>query len=75
MKADDSRDKRISPAKILGIIILVIGLLVAVWQTFSVSNEVSFGEQSSLLGDLCWIAVGMAIELFGIGLIIVGKGK
>jgi hypothetical protein len=71
MKADDWRDKRISSARILGIIILVIGLLVAFWQTFNISNQVYFGEQPRLLGDLCWIAVGMAIELFGIGLIIV----
>jgi uncharacterized membrane protein len=75
IKAKDSKDKRISPIRILGITVLVIGLLVAVWQALDISNEVYFGDQSSLLGDLCWIAVGMAIEFFGIGLIIVGNTK
>lgn len=36
MKADDNRDKRMSPARILGIIIIVLGLLVAVWHTFNI---------------------------------------
>jgi hypothetical protein len=75
MQADDSKNKRISPAKIMGIIILVIGLLVAVLQSVSINNRVFWNDQSDLLGILCWTAVGMAIELFGIGLIMADNRK
>jgi hypothetical protein len=75
MKADDSKGERVSPASFLGIIILVIGLLVAVGQFFSIGNEVNDLNQTGLLASLCYIAVGMAIEFFGIGLIIVGNRK
>jgi hypothetical protein len=61
--------------QILGVIILVFGLLVAVIQTSFISNQVTFIDQAPLLGDLCWIAAGMAIELLGIGLIILGKRR
>ncbi len=59
--------------RILSVIILVIGLLVPVWQTFKINNDAHFGVQADLLADLCWIAVGMAIEFFGVGLIILGE--
>lgn len=75
MKAYDSKGERVSPARFLGIIILVIGLLVAVGQFFSIGDEVNTNDQIGLLGSLCYIAVGMAIEFFGIGLIIVGNRK
>ena len=61
--------------QILGIIILGFGLLLAVTQTSFIGNQAFFGDQSELLGDLCWIVVGMTVELFGIGLIILGRGK
>lgn len=70
----DARSREIARAlRISGIIILVIGLLVAVGQTFNIISE--FYYETELLGSLCWIAVGMAIEFFGIGLIIVSKEK
>ena len=75
MKADDNRDETARALRNLAIIILVIGLVVAIGQTLWISKEVSFNQQSDLLGNLCWIAVGMAIELFGIGLIIIGNRK
>ncbi len=61
--------------KIFGIIVLVIGLLVAVGQFFSIGDEVNNENQTRLLASLCYIAVGMAIEFFGIGLIIVDNRK
>ena len=67
--------KRRLPQGFFSIIILVYGLLVAVWQTLLISHQVYFNEQSDFLADLCWIAVGMTIELFGISLIIFGNGK
>jgi hypothetical protein len=72
MKADDSKGERVSPTR-LGIIILVIGLLVAVGQFFSIGDEVNNVSQTGLLASLCYIAIGMAFEFFGIGLIIVGN--
>jgi len=69
MKADKSRDE-----SIWGIIVLGVGMLVAVWQTLSIGDRLYFDDQSGLLGILCWIAVGIAIELFGIGLIILAVG-
>jgi hypothetical protein len=79
MKTDDSEDGWISLARIgalaLGIIVLVIGVLVAFLQIGNISNAAYYGEQTSLLGDLCWVSVGMAVELFGIGLIIFGNRK
>ena len=75
MKADDNRDETARALRNLAIIILVIGLVVAIGQTLWISKEVSFNQQSDLLGNLCWIGVGMAIEFFGIGLIIVGNRK
>ena len=41
-----------------------------VWQTFSINNDAHFGVKADLLADVGWIAVGMAIEFFGVGLII-----
>jgi len=75
MKADDNRDERARALRILGIIVLVIGLLVAVGQTFGISDGIYWANQAGLLGNLCWIAIGMALEIFGIGLIIVGNRK
>jgi uncharacterized Tic20 family protein len=80
MNVDDSKSETSANGfgtiiQILGIIILGFGLLLAVTQTSFISNQAYFGDQSDLFGDLCWIAAGMAIELFGIGLIILGKRK
>jgi len=75
MKDDSWKDEGFSPAGILGIVLLVIGLLIAVGQFFFIGNEINNLDQVGLLACLCYIAVGMAIEFFGIGLIIVGNRK
>jgi hypothetical protein len=69
-KADDNRDEIARTLRIFGVIILVIGLLVPVWQTLSINNDAHFSVKADLLADVGWIAVGMAIEFFGVGLII-----
>ena len=58
-----------------GIILLLVGLLIAVGQFFFIGNEVNNLDQVGLLASLCYIAVGMAIEFCGIGLIILGNRK
>ena len=74
-KANGKRNDTALGLRILGIIILVIGLLLPVWQTFKINNDAHFGVSTDLLADLCWIAVGMAIEFFGVGLIILADRK
>ena len=76
MNADDSRRGRAASAIItVGIVIVIIGLFIAVAQTYNIGTEVTFGEQADLLGKLCWILAGMAIELFGVGIIFTGSKK
>jgi hypothetical protein len=75
MKADDSRDEIARKLRILGLIILVIGLLVAVGQILNIEYDINGGYLDNLIGPLSWVAVGMAIEFFGIGLIIFGNRK
>jgi len=75
MNAAGNRNETAHALRNLAIIILVIGLVVVIGQTLWISKEVSFNEQSDLLGSLCYIAVGMAIEFFGIGLIIFSNRK
>ena len=70
-KAGGNREEIARALRILGVIILVIGLLVPLWQ----ARALYLGEQSDLLGDLCWIVVGMAIEFFGVGLIILSDKR
>jgi hypothetical protein len=74
-KANDNGSETARALRILGVIILIIGLLVPVWQTFKINNDARFGVSTDLLADLCWIAVGMAIEFFGVGLIILADRK
>jgi hypothetical protein len=75
MKAGYNRDKIALALRILGIIILVIGLFVAVGQVLSIGNGANSNNQIELLSSLGYIAVGMAIEFLGIGLIIFGNRK
>ena len=70
MNADNNGDKTARALTILGVIIFIIGLLVPVWQTIKITNDAHFVVQANVLVDLGWIAVGMAIEFFGVGLII-----
>ena len=81
MNVDNSGNETLSSTmgfgtvQILGIVFLIVGLLIAVAQTRSIVYNQSAYDQTALLGDLCWIAVGIAIELLGIGLIALGKRK
>ena len=75
MKDEGWKDEGFSPVCILGIVLLVIGLLIAVGQFLFIGNEVNNLDQVELLASLCYIAMGMAVEFFGIGLIIHGSRK
>jgi hypothetical protein len=73
MNADESRDKRISQLTILGIIFLVVGLLIAVLDLFNVNYDYMAGNEMGIVKDLAYIGLAVAIEFFGVGLIILGK--
>jgi hypothetical protein len=73
MNGDESRYKRVSPLTILGIIFLVIGLLIAVFYIYNVNYDYVAGNEMGIVNDLAYIGLAMAIELFGTGLIILGK--
>jgi hypothetical protein len=73
MNADESRGKRISRLTILGIIFLVIGLLIAVLYIYNINYDYGAGNEMGMVNDLAYIGLAIAIELFGIGLIILDK--
>jgi len=75
MKADDSRDRTAHTLRILGLIILVIGLLTVVWQIPNIMYDINGEYLNDLIEPLSWIVIGIAIEFFGIGLIIFGNRK
>lgn len=73
MKTDDSGDKSPTKLTIVGIIVLILGLLIAIAMLRSISYDYSVYDQYGLLSDLSYLVIAVVIELFGIGLIIVGK--
>ena len=75
MKANDSIDRGAHTLRILGLIILVIGLLTVVWQIPNIMHDINGDYLNDLIEPLCWIVIGIAIEFFGIGLIIFGNRK
>ena len=75
MKADEGIDETARTLRILGLVILFIGLSVAVVQAPTIWYDIHGNYLDNLIGPLSWVAVGMAIELFGMGLIIFGNRK
>jgi hypothetical protein len=73
MKTDDNRDKELTQLTIVGIIILIIGLLIALVMLRSISYDYNSVDQYGLLRDLSYVVFAGVIELFGIGLIIVSR--
>ncbi|MDH5787479.1 MAG: hypothetical protein OEZ40_04215 [Candidatus Bathyarchaeota archaeon] len=56
----------------IGIVFLVFGLFIALNYAFRMNIDQDWGA-SQLLYDLGFIALGVAFELFGLGLIMLGK--
>ena len=73
MKIDDNGVKRPTKLKIVGIIVLVLGLLIAIGVLPSILQDYFYDNQYGLLRDLSYVLFAGVIELFGIGLIIVDK--
>jgi len=56
----------------LGVAFLVWGLFIVVRYAFQMNSDRDWGE-SRLLYDLGFIIMGVAFELLGLGLIVLGK--
>jgi len=56
----------------LGVALLIWGLFIAVRYTFQMNSDREWGERY-LLYDLGFIAMGVAFELLGLGLIVISK--
>ncbi len=56
----------------LGVAFLVWGVFIAVEYTFRMNSDRGWGE-GLLLYDLGFIGLGVAIELLGLGLIVLGR--
>ena len=69
------RPDRISILSLMGLGIAFIGLLWVLYQGPAIDNEAYYSEQTNLLVTLCWLVFGVAVILFGIGLIIAGQKK
>jgi len=75
MTTNESRGKSVSLITILGIVVLVIGLGIAVVYGSYVYNDFGYGGEVYVMRDIAYIGLAMAIEFFGIGLIILGKNN
>jgi len=72
---DSTRSLTGHALEISGVITFVVGLLVPVWQTIKIDYYAHISVQANLLADVYWIAVGMAIELFGVCLILLADKR
>jgi hypothetical protein len=54
---------------ILGLVLVFLGLLLAIYYAFALNNELDIYRER----DLGFIIVGVSIQLLGIGLIAIGK--
>jgi hypothetical protein len=54
---------------ILGLVLVFLGLLLAIYYAFALNNEIDIYRER----DLGFIIVGVSIQLLGIGLIAIGK--
>ncbi|NWG11173.1 hypothetical protein HXY33_05425 [Candidatus Bathyarchaeota archaeon] len=57
---------------VLGIVFLVFGLFVSANYAFRLNSDRDWGERQ-ILYDLGFIGLGLAFELVGLGLILVGN--
>ncbi len=55
--------------QILGVTMLSIGLLLAILMSYRLFHEIEYYR----FGDLGFVIVGLAVQLFGIGCLIIGN--
>jgi len=53
-----------------GLVFLILGLIIVLW---FISQATQYSTDSHLLDTLRYICLGIALELFGLGLVIVNR--
>jgi hypothetical protein len=63
-------DRKKGPLRYIGLVFLILGLIVALYY---VPQATQYSTDSHLLDTLRYVCLGIALEIFGLGLVIVDK--